>query len=168
MAFYDIHTQRKKMKNKVKLTPDIMKSSSFVTGFTKAAVAAGLTDREAIDLLKQAQAVPTPGVQADDSGILDQIITELLAKSQTPRGGNAIAGAGTGALTGGLAGAGLGGLIGAQTGRNNESGDKSGRNALLGALAGGGLGTLGGGAIGGIQGWGKELGLIDSIKQRFS
>lgn len=178
MAFYDINTQKKLQKKKVKLSPEILKSSGFEKGFKQAAINAGLTEKEASDLLKQAQIMPPPnfhqmGVPSappqapqPEAGGIEQILAELFSKSQSPKGQNALSGAGVGAVGGGLAGAGLGGLIGSQTGRNNKEGDKSGRNAGIGALLGGGAGALGGAALGGMQGWDQDLGFLDSIKQK--
>ena len=187
MAFYDANTQAKlqKKQKKLQLTPAVMKSASFKKGFVNAALKSSLTEKEAAELYKEAiqppQGLPknfsSMGVpsapaapaapQAPQGGAgspdIIQLLTELIG---SPKGTNALEGAGMGAIGGGLGGAALGGGIGALTGRNNKEGDKSGRNALIGALLGGGAGALGGGAIGGMQGWDKELGLLDSLKQK--
>jgi len=112
---------------------------AYAQGFLKAARASGLSDREAVVLLKQG-ATWSNYVPPKDDGILQQILAAIQANP-----GLAAGGAG-GAALGGLAGYGM-----------TEDEDQKGSNALIAALLGGGLGA-GAGALGDSTGLFKRLG----------
>ena len=106
---------------------------AFDAGFMKAACDAGLSEGQAIDLLKEA----TIGQWLEQfSPAAPDIQRSMLNNTLLSAGATGAAGAGLGGLTGYLAG----------KNKQNPQEDHSIRDSILGALAGGGLGALGGGA----------------------